>query len=46
MNGISSNTTNEKTIKKVFTETLVSQRQFKGGKTKTRTNTYDIYLII
>jgi hypothetical protein len=42
----SSNTTDEKTIKKVFTETLVSQRQFKGGKTKTRTKTYDIYLII
>ena len=42
----SSNTTDEKTIKKVFTETLVSQRQFKGGKIKTRTKTYDIYLII
>lgn len=42
----SSNTTDEKTIKKVFTETFTSQRQFKGGKTKTRTKTYDIYLII
>jgi len=42
----SSNTTDEKTIKKVFTETLTTQRQFKGGKTKTRTKTYDIYLII
>ena len=42
----SSNATDEKTIKKVFTETLVSQRQFKGGKTKTRTKIYDIYLII
>ena len=42
----SSNTSDEKTIKKVFTETLVSQRQFKGGKTKTKTKTYDIYLII
>ena len=42
----SSNTSNEKTIKKVFTETFTSPRQFKGGKTKTRTKTYDIYLII
>ena len=37
---------NERTIKKVFTETFTTQRQFKGGKTKTRTKTYDIYLII
>lgn len=42
----SSNTTNERTIKQVFTETLTAQRQFKGGKTKIRTKTYDIYLII
>lgn len=37
---------NERTIKKVFTETFTTQRQFKGSKTKTRTKTYDIYLII
>ena len=30
----------------VYTETLTTQRQFKGGTTKTRTKTYDIYLII
>ena len=37
---------NERIIKKVFSETFTTQRQFKGGKTKTRTKTYDIYLII
>ena len=37
---------NERTIKKIFTETFTTQRHFKGGKTKTRTKTYDIYLII
>ena len=42
----SSNQSNERTIKQVFTETLTTQRQFKGGKTKTGTKTYDIYLII
>lgn len=42
----SSNQSSERTIKQVFTETLTTQRQFKGGKTKTRTKTYDIYLII
>lgn len=42
----SSNTTSERTIKQVSTETLTTQRQFKGGKTKIRTKTYDIYLII
>ena len=30
----SSNTTNERTVKQVSTETLATQRQFKGGKTK------------
>lgn len=42
----SSNTTNERTIKQVSTETLTTQRQFKGGKTITKTKTFDIYLII
>ena len=42
----SSNTTNEMTIKQVSTETLTTKRQFKGGKTKTRTKSYDIYLIL
>ena len=42
----SSNATNERTIKQVSTETLTTQRQFKGGKTKIRAKTYDIYLII
>lgn len=42
----SSNTTNEKTIKQVSSEALTTQRQFKGGKTITKTKTYDIYLII
>ena len=30
----------------VSTETLTTQRHFKDGTTKTRTTTYDIYLII
>ncbi len=42
----SSNTSDEKTIKKVFTETLVFSKTIQSGKTKRKTKTYDIYLII
>jgi len=41
-----SSNSEERTIKKLFTETHTTERQFKGGITKTRTKTYDIYLII
>ena len=37
---------NERIIKKLFTESYTTQRQFKGGSIKARTKTYDIYLII
>ena len=46
LNYSTSNTENERTIKKIFTETFTTQRQFKNGTTKTKTKTYDIYLII
>lgn len=36
----------EAITKKVFTETYTSERYFKGGTTKIRTQTYDVYVVI
>ena len=36
----------EQTSTKLYTETLTTERQFKGGTTKTQTKYYDIYLVI
>ncbi len=37
---------NEPITQKVFTETYTTERHFKGGIIKTKTNTYDIYVVI
>ncbi len=36
----------EQTYKKFFTETLTTQRTFKGGTTRTYTKIYDVYVVI
>lgn len=38
--------TTEQTSKKIFTETLTTQRTFKGGTTRIYTKSYDVYVVI
>ena len=38
--------TTEQTFKKLFTETLTTQRIFKGGATRTYIKNYDVYVVI
>ena len=42
----SNHNTNEKTLKKLSTESFETQRQFKGGTIKTNIKYYDVYLVI
>ena len=36
----------EPIIRKVFTETKKTERKFKGGNIKTKTQIYDVYVVI
>ena len=36
----------EPIIKKMFTETRITERQFKGGNIKTKTQIYDVYVVL
>ena len=46
INGLVTQPEEEQTSTKLYTETLTTERQFKGGAVKTQTKYYDIYLVI